>query len=328
MDDFTVKTFLRPDFYQYFPKFSNIDLANRSSWADFTKATLLGLANIERGLKIGLISPNLVKLFLRSSKENQVTQLMEVLLSVGISRRAAKAVRNVPRHFYCPAWNVQFAYIDASLFFDQFSCLSAPSIVALMLDRINFERGMKILDVGCGSCYHAHCASEMCSNDCEIYGIDINSEFLELGKLALAKSGLKTVQIKHGNALNGWPGARQGQFDVMYGAVALGKTIPQKLIYQLKDGGTIQFTRPLTRKEFFSEPPKSWLRTTFASYSNYYRSWRKFGCLVTGQRQGAQIIELERLYDVTFVPFQKQATISKKWSPKVDNLQFLRRSLD
>ena len=252
--------------------------------------------------------------------------MTEVLSVVGISQPVVEAIRNVPRHLYCPSRDIPFAYVDTSLLFDKFSCLSAPSIVALMLDRLNPSRGMRILDVGCGSCYHAHCVSELCSNDCEICGVEINRGFLNLAKSALAKTGLTTIKIAHGDARKGWP--QGGKFDALYGAVAMGKGIPQTLLRQVKDGGTVQFTRPLTQEEFLSEPEKSWLRTTFHYFRDYSRSWRIFCCLVTGRRRGDQVIESERLYDVTFVPLRLERSSVNRKMRHVDHLEMLRRLLD
>jgi protein-L-isoaspartate(D-aspartate) O-methyltransferase len=326
VDNFTVKTFLRPDFYEYFPKFSSFDISNRLSWANFSKATLLSVANIETGLRTEFLSSNIVRSFLESSPECQIQQMTEVLSSVGIRKTVVDAIRKVPRHFYCPSRDTPFAYLDASLFFGDFSCLSAPSIVSLMLDRLNPSRGMRILDIGCGSCYHAHCVSELCSNDCEICGLEINRDFLKLAESALAKTGLKTIKVSHGDASKGWPDG--GKFDALYGAVAMENGVPQTLLHQVIDGGFIQFTRPLTQGEFYSEPDKSWLRMTFDSFPDYSRSWRSFCCLVTGKRKGDQVVELDQLYDVSFVPFHGEQSGAMKRPQHIDNLESLRRLLD
>jgi protein-L-isoaspartate(D-aspartate) O-methyltransferase len=302
VQDFTVKTFLRPDYYEYFPRFCNAEIAARMTRMSFAQATLLGLYNIEKGILAGSVSSRVLKEFLLSPVEFQIRQMSSVLTSVGISERVAAAMSRVPRHLYCPSRDEAFAYLDASVSYDSGSCVSSPSIVALMLDRLNPRPGMRFLDVGCGSCYHAHCVSELCSHDCEICGIEINEGFLSLARSALAQTKIRTIETAHADLRNGWP--KGGQFDGLYGAIAIEKGLPDRLLHQVIEGGSVQLARALTEEEFLSEPEHSWLSAEFGDYVRYRRSWRSFCCLVTGKRSGNQIVESDRLYDVTFVPLR------------------------
>jgi|ERR1051326_18325 protein-L-isoaspartate(D-aspartate) O-methyltransferase len=298
----TIKTDLRPDYYEIFPSFSREIIQQRLNLFPFHHATLLGLRNIITALSLAE-GVEFVKRFFKCQLSDHRAMLVEVLRRVGITARLSQAIGRVQREGFAPPEYLSFCYINHSLLFDNLSCLSAPGLVALMIERLRPSRGHQILEVGIGSGYHAACLSESLDNDCQIYGIELNHSYLEWGRSALLRAGYDRIQTLDGDGCAGWPASIE--FDRIYMTNSLIRSFPPRLIEQLRDGGLIQGVRALDRKEFESEGDQSWLRKTFGNYDSYLNGdWGSYCCLVTCLKENNTLKEVDRLYDVTFTPFQ------------------------
>ena len=158
----------------------------------------------------------------------------EQLVSRGISSKAVlDAMRIVPRHLFVPEDIQNMAYSDSPLpiGFDQ--TISQPYIVAFMTEQLNPEPGMKILEIGTGSGYQAAVLAQI---GCEIYSIELLDELAERAKAVIGHLNYDNVTVKCGNGYLGWP--EKAPFDAII-VTAAPENIPEKLVEQLKDGGTM-----------------------------------------------------------------------------------------
>ena len=74
-----------------------------------------------------------------------------------INESVLEAMARVPRDRFVPAQLRDRAYEDLPLPIGFGQTISAPHMVAIMCDLLDIRPGMKILEVGGGSGYHAAC---------------------------------------------------------------------------------------------------------------------------------------------------------------------------
>jgi protein-L-isoaspartate(D-aspartate) O-methyltransferase len=301
--DSRILTNLKPDFYNIIPSFSQEELEIRLQDYPFHLATLLTVNNIRKVISSDKCKKGLNE-FLSKSFEIQRGLLCEVLESRGFSENILSAFRKVKREFFASQNYRQYSYLETYIPFTKFSCLSSPFVVAIMIEKLRAQRGNKILEIGIGSGYHACCIVELLGRDCEFIGVEVNPEYFEFGKRALVEAGYTDIILHFGNEYELLK-HDQVSFDRIYTASAL-EIIPSHIIGLTSPEGIFQGTRPLTRLEFDSEIPTSWLRQSYKTYEEYMSSdWhQKYACLATYQKKDNMFREIDRVYDVAFVPYR------------------------
>ncbi|MDP2844621.1 MAG: fibrillarin-like rRNA/tRNA 2'-O-methyltransferase, partial [Candidatus Methanoperedens sp.] len=93
--------------------------------------------------------------------EIQKSRMIGELRQHGISERVLNAMRSVPRHHFVPEKEQRHAYADYPLPIGWGQTISAPHMVAIMCDLLDIQDGMKILEIGAGSGYHAAVMAEL-----------------------------------------------------------------------------------------------------------------------------------------------------------------------
>ncbi|CAG0952271.1 partial Protein-L-isoaspartate O-methyltransferase, partial [Methanosarcinales archaeon] len=87
--------------------------------------------------------------------EVKSNQLIEELRQHGIRERVLGAMKSVHRHLFVPEREQENAYGDYPLMIGFNQTISAPHMVAIMCDLLDIRDGMKVLEIGAGSGYHA-----------------------------------------------------------------------------------------------------------------------------------------------------------------------------
>lgn len=293
-------TFLKPDYYEFFPTLGTEEILYRLKSLPFHLATLLSVKNILSVASLPTVRPVVCSYF-RSRVDDRLRMLEEVMQYSRIRQDIVSAMRGVRKEIFVSDKFQPFCYLNHYVPFSKNSCLSAPGLVALMIECLRVQPTQRILEIGIGSGYHAAWISKYLCNSCQIIGVEINPHYATFGRSALLSCGYQNIEIlSDGEALGG-----QGNFARIYITAATRIAPPENLISYLESGGLIQYIRGITAEEFHSEYPESWLRRTFPSYEAYDRGdWRSYCCLVTAQKIGEQLKDLNRLYDVRFVPLQ------------------------
>ncbi len=143
------------------------------------------------------------------------------------------AMSKVPRHLFVPEAYRPLAYADGPLPIGQGQTISQPYIVAFMTEALGLSPSDRVLEVGTGSGYQAAVLAELVR---EVYSIEIIPELGNSAGKRLEKLGYRNVAVRIGDGYLGWP--EKAPFDAIIVTAAAGR-IPEPLVAQLKDGGTL-----------------------------------------------------------------------------------------
>lgn len=165
------------------------------------------------------------------ARERMVAEAIE---AEGIDHAAVlQAMRSVPRHeFVLPRVRAR-SYRDEALPIGAGQTISPPYIVAYMTQSLNPQRTDRVLEIGTGSGYQAAVLAEIVD---EVYSIEIVRSLAASAQRRLKRLGYDNVHVKAGDGYKGWPD--EAPFDRII-VTCSPESVPQPLIDQLKEGGTM-----------------------------------------------------------------------------------------
>lgn len=101
-------------------------------------------------------------------------RMVDRLVRDGMLRtpRAIEAMRSVPRHLFVPGRFQESAYFDTPLSIGAGQTISAPHMVAMMLESLDLQAGQRVLEIGGGSGYHAALAGVMVAPEGHVYSVE------------------------------------------------------------------------------------------------------------------------------------------------------------
>jgi protein-L-isoaspartate(D-aspartate) O-methyltransferase len=126
--------------------------------------------------------------------EVQKNNLIEELRLHGISERVLDAMRKVPRHLFVPERERRNAYVDYPLPIGWGQTISAPHMVAIMCDLLEIQDGMKILEIGAGSGYHAAVMAVLAGSG-HVYAVETIEGLALFAGDNLKKAGITNVTV-------------------------------------------------------------------------------------------------------------------------------------
>jgi protein-L-isoaspartate(D-aspartate) O-methyltransferase len=140
------------------------------------------------------------------------------------------AMRRVPRHEFVSPADLSRAYDDVSLPGGPGESIHPPSLVALVMQRLEAAPGQKVLLVGTKCAY---CTAVLCEITPKVYVVDYRGDMLELAEKRLKAMGYTSAQWRNDKGCQGWPG--QGPFDAIL-VMCAAEEVPGPLVEQLKVG--------------------------------------------------------------------------------------------
>ncbi|WP_297464625.1 protein-L-isoaspartate(D-aspartate) O-methyltransferase [Thermococcus sp.] len=161
---------------------------------------------------------------------------VEALVREGIIKSEAvrRAFLKYPRYLFVEDRYRKYAHLDEPLPIPAGQTISAPHMVAIMLELADLKPGMKVLEVGTGSGWNAALISELVKTD--VYTVERIPELVEFARRNLQRAGVGKVHIFLGDGSRGFPPkAPYDRIIVTAGA----PRIPEPLIEQLKPGGRL-----------------------------------------------------------------------------------------
>jgi protein-L-isoaspartate(D-aspartate) O-methyltransferase len=147
--------------------------------------------------------------------------------------RVLTAMLEIPRHLFIPPPYDRAAYDDNPLPIGNGQTISQPYIVALMTELLHPKDTDNILEIGAGSGYQAAIISRLVRR---LTTIERIKTVANLARTNLNSIGIDNVIVIEGDGTLGYPG--NAPYDGII-VTAATPTVPQPLIEQLADGGTL-----------------------------------------------------------------------------------------
>jgi protein-L-isoaspartate(D-aspartate) O-methyltransferase len=177
------------------------------------------------------------------SFEEQRRILVENLKEEGLIRSEAveAAFLKVPRERFVWPDQVDKAYLDTPLpLGETMQTISAPHMVAIMLEELELKRGLKVLEVGCGSGYSAALMAEIVGPEGLVVSIERIPELVEFASRNLRSLGYdRVVKVVLGDGCLGYPPRSEEEIYDRVVVTAAASTIPKYLKKQTKQGGIL-----------------------------------------------------------------------------------------
>ena len=176
----------------------------------------------------------------QAQSEAEFTRQRKVMVEYAVRRagvkdpRVLKAMNATPRHQFVPKpIRGTRSYLDAGVPIGEAQTISSPFIVAYMTQELAPQPTDKVLEIGTGSGYQAAVLSPLVK---EVYSIEIVESLGKTAAKVLKKLKYKNVFTKIGDGYLGWE--EHAPFDKII-VTCSPESIPQPLVDQLKEGGTI-----------------------------------------------------------------------------------------
>ncbi len=157
------------------------------------------------------------------------------------SARIEQALRTVPRHRFVPAASFEDAYANKAITIKPgadrpASCLSVPTVVAMMLGQLDPQPGDRILEIGAGTGYNAALVADLVGPTGSVTTIDIHPDVSAHARQILDETGYHQVHVVTGDGALGDPD--HAPYDKMI--VTVGPwDLPPAWFDQLTPGGTL-----------------------------------------------------------------------------------------
>ncbi|MCC5943388.1 MAG: protein-L-isoaspartate(D-aspartate) O-methyltransferase [Bernardetiaceae bacterium] len=144
-----------------------------------------------------------------------------------------KAMGDVPRHHFFDSAFLEHAYQNKAFGIGEGQTISQPYTVAYQTQLLRMTPNARVLEIGTGSGYQAAILAAMGGL---VYSIEYNKILHKRAKQSLAGLPLANIHLYCGDGSEGLP--RFAPYDRII-VTAGAPQVPEKLISQLQDGGTL-----------------------------------------------------------------------------------------
>jgi protein-L-isoaspartate(D-aspartate) O-methyltransferase len=152
----------------------------------------------------------------------------------GIDARVLRAMAAVPRELFAPGVDPSQAYVNEPLPLPDGQTISQPLVVGRMVELLELSARDRVLDVGCGSGWHAAVIAQLAG---EVWAIERHPSLVALARDNLARARVANVHVILGDGTLGWPDA--APYDAINVAAGARGAVPAALEAQLADGGRL-----------------------------------------------------------------------------------------
>jgi protein-L-isoaspartate(D-aspartate) O-methyltransferase len=163
-------------------------------------------------------------------------QLVEQLIFEGRikSKEVKDAFLSIPREYFIQEEYESVSYTDTPLKIEVNQTISAPHMVAIMVEELDLKKGQRILEIGSGSGYHAAIVSHIIGKTGHVYTIERIKDLVENAKENIKKAGIENVSVIHSDGSEGYK--EKAPYDRIYVTCA-SPDVPDPLTDQLNENG-------------------------------------------------------------------------------------------
>jgi protein-L-isoaspartate(D-aspartate) O-methyltransferase len=175
---------------------------------------------------------------------NEWERLIQNLTKEGIlsSPKVIEAMRKIPREKFLPENMRSYSAVDTPLPIGFGQTASAPHMVSIMNEALQLGTGLKVLEIGAGSGWHAVTIAELIAPKTaprsewgHVYTVEIVQGLAEFARKNIMNNGYgDRVTIVHADGSIGYP--EKAPYDRIL-VTAAAPDIPKPLIDQLKQTG-------------------------------------------------------------------------------------------
>jgi len=151
-----------------------------------------------------------------------------------VSENVRRAFLSVRRENFVPKELMEYSYIDRPLPIGEDQTISAPSMIAIMLEESRLEEGMKVLEIGAGSGYNA-CLLANIVGDGNVTTIERIGSLFTRARENLSSCNFNVDVVCGDGTLGHSEGAPYDRIII----TAAAPDFPAPLVDQIKDGGKI-----------------------------------------------------------------------------------------
>jgi protein-L-isoaspartate(D-aspartate) O-methyltransferase len=152
----------------------------------------------------------------------------------GIDARVLRAMAAVPRELFAPGIDPSRAYVNEPLPLPDGQTISQPLVVGRMVELLELSARDRVLDVGCGSGWHAAVIAQLAG---EVWAIERHPSLVALARENLARAQVTNVHVILGDGTLGWPDA--APYEAINVAAGARGAVPAALEAQLADRGRL-----------------------------------------------------------------------------------------
>lgn len=152
-----------------------------------------------------------------------------------LSERTLEAIRAVPRHEFVPEDRTDRAYCDRPIPLGHGQTVSAPHMVAIMVDLLDVAEGDHVYEVGAGSGYHAAVVAEVVGGE-NVYSVEYVEALAEAARERFDRLGYD-VNVRVGDGREGWDAG--APYDAAYLTCAAPDGVPDPILEQTRTGGHV-----------------------------------------------------------------------------------------
>lgn len=161
-------------------------------------------------------------------------KLVDTIKSKGITdEKVLHAIDRIPRHFFLDSAFDEVAYEDKAFPIAEKQTISQPYTVAYQTQLLEIKPFDKVLEIGTGSAYQASVLADM---GAQVYTIERQKKLFDSNKNFAFIKKYPNIKFFYGDGYEGLP--TFAPFDKVL-ITAAAPEIPQKLIQQMKTGGTM-----------------------------------------------------------------------------------------
>ena len=176
-------------------------------------------------------------------------ELLESLARDGHIRSSAvmNAFKAVDRESFLPEDQRLMAYHDTPLPILANQTISAPSMIAIMLEVAQLGHGMKVLEIGAGSGYNAALIAEIVGEE-NVVTIERIHDLVAYAEINLKRCGYKKIRVVKGDGTLGYK--KEAPYDRII-VTAAAPRISKHWVEQLKANGLI--IAPVGGRSFYQD---------------------------------------------------------------------------